>query len=75
MSTGTVSNFDDSKGYGFITPDSGGPLVFVQYADIQAPPYVNVQKTRYKPLEENQRVGFVIIQGPKGPMADVLRLI
>jgi CspA family cold shock protein len=57
---GTVKWFNASKGYGFIAHD-GGEDVFVHYSAIQS--------DGYRALEENQRVEFVIEQGPKGLQA------
>lgn len=58
---GTVKWFDASKGYGFITPDSGGKDVFVHYSAIQM--------SGYAVLDDNERVEFTIEQGGKGPQA------
>jgi CspA family cold shock protein len=58
--TGTVKWFNATKGYGFITRDSGGD-VFVHYSAIQS--------QGYRSLEEGQRVQFEIIEGKKGLQA------
>ena len=59
--TGTVKWFNNSKGYGFITPESGGADLFVHMNDIQM--------DGYKTLRENQNVEFEITEGEKGPAA------
>ena len=60
MTTGTVKWFNPEKGFGFITQESG-PDVFVHFSAIQGDGYRN--------LEENQKVEFDVVQGPKGPQA------
>ncbi|MFL6078017.1 MAG: cold-shock protein [Mycobacteriales bacterium] len=67
MATGTVKWFNSEKGYGFITQDGNGPDVFAHYSAIIA--------DGYRSLEENQKVEFQIVQGPKGPQADQIRVI
>ena len=49
---GTVKWFNNSKGYGFITPESGGADLFVHMNDIQM--------DGYKTLRENQNVEFYL---------------
>ena len=66
MAQGTVKWFNNEKGYGFIAVD-GGQDVFVHYSAIQS--------DGYRSLEENQRVEFDVVQGPKGPQADNVRLV
>jgi CspA family cold shock protein len=61
MVTGTVKWFNESKGYGFITPSDGSPDVFVHYSAIQG--------TGFKTLTEGQTVEFEIQNGAKGPQA------
>ncbi len=61
MSTGTVKWFNESKGYGFITPQDGSKDVFVHHSGILG--------SGFKTLGEGQRVTFSIEQGPKGPSA------
>lgn len=61
MSQGTVKWFNAEKGYGFITPDDGGPDLFVHHSAIQM--------TGFRALEEKQRVTFDVTQGQKGPQA------
>ncbi len=58
---GTVKWFNESKGYGFITPDDGGADLFVHFSEIQA--------DGYKSLREGDAVTFEKGQGPKGPQA------
>lgn len=61
VQTGTVKWFNDSKGFGFITPDSGGADLFAHFQDVQA--------EGFKSLSENQRVSFERSSGPKGEKA------
>ncbi|WP_342116775.1 cold-shock protein [Pseudoduganella sp. OTU4001] len=59
--TGIVKWFNEAKGFGFITPDSGGPDLFVHFQDIQA--------NGFRSLAENQRVSFERSPSPKGEKA------
>ncbi|WP_050451808.1 cold-shock protein [Candidatus Burkholderia verschuerenii] len=61
MATGIVKWFNDTKGFGFITPDDGTPDVFAHFSEIRA--------EGYKSLQENQKVMFDVRQGPKGLQA------
>ena len=61
MATGTVKWFNDSKGYGFITPADGSADVFVHHNNIKA--------EGFKSLSEGQTVTFETEAGPKGPSA------
>ena len=61
MATGIVKWVNDSKGFGFITPDEGGEDLFAHFSAIQA--------GGFKSLQENQRVSFEVTQGPKGKQA------
>jgi len=61
MATGTVKWFNDSKGYGFITPDDGGDDLFAHFSAI------NMQG--FKTLKEGQKVSFEVTTGPKGKQA------
>ena len=59
--SGTVKWFNDEKGFGFITPESG-PDLFVHFRAIQG--------NGFKSLKEGQKVTFVAVQGQKGMQAD-----
>lgn len=61
MATGTVKWFNESKGFGFITPDNGGSDVFVHFSAIEA--------QGFKTLAEGQKVSFEVQDSPKGPQA------
>ena len=62
---GTVKWFNDAKGFGFITPESG-PDLFVNFRSIQG--------TSFKSLAEGQRVSFIAVQGQKGMQADEVQM-
>jgi len=54
MENGTVKFFNDSKGYGFITPDDGGKDVFV---------HINGLKDE---IAEGDKVSYNVEEGRKG---------
>jgi CspA family cold shock protein len=57
MEQGTVKWFNEAKGYGFISRDSGED-VFVHFSAIQGSGFRN--------LQEGQAVQFEVVTGPKG---------
>jgi CspA family cold shock protein len=61
MATGTVKWFNDSKGYGFITPDEGSKDLFVHQSQIAG--------EGFRSLAEGARVEFEQREGAKGPEA------
>lgn len=65
--TGIVKWFNESKGFGFITPDAGGKDLFAHFSEIQG--------SGFKTLTENQRVEFEVTQGRKGQQASRIRPI
>ncbi|HNX82069.1 MAG TPA: cold-shock protein [Candidatus Omnitrophota bacterium] len=60
MARGKVKWFNNQKGYGFITPESGSD-VFVHHTAIKG--------EGYRTLDEGQDVEFDIEKGPKGEQA------
>jgi CspA family cold shock protein len=60
MAEGRVKWFNDKKGYGFITADSGKEL-FVHHSSIEG--------QGFKSLEEGEQVSFDEESGAKGPQA------
>lgn len=59
--TGTVKWFNESKGFGFISRESG-PDVFAHFKQITG--------SGFKTLTEGQQVEFTVTQGAKGPQAE-----
>jgi CspA family cold shock protein len=59
--TGRVKWFNDSKGFGFITPEDGQKDCFVHHSAIQG--------SGFKSLAEGDRVEYDIVEGKKGPAA------
>ncbi|MBA2779243.1 cold-shock protein [Billgrantia sp. LNSP4103-1] len=66
MATGTVKWFNDTKGYGFISPDDGGDDLFAHFSEIQA--------EGFKTLQDGQKVTFEVTQGKKGLQASNIRV-
>jgi cold shock protein len=52
MATGTVKWFNETKGYGFITPDTGGKDVFVHISA--------VERAGLRTLVEGQKVSYEV---------------
>ena len=64
MATGIVRFYNDSKGFGLITPDTGGPALFMNSAEIKGA----------KKVKASQRVEFDVFVGPEGTCATNIRL-
>jgi len=65
MATGIVRLYNDSKGFGLITPDLGGPALFAQAAEIRGT----------KKLVARARVEFDVVQSAQGPCASNIRVL
>jgi len=61
MVTGTVKWFNETKGFGFITPADGTADVFVHFSAIKS--------DGFRTLNEGQEVSFNVESGDKGPQA------
>ena len=61
MHNGTVKWFNESKGFGFISPADGGEDVFVHHSAIKS--------SGFRTLTEGQGVTFEVQRGPKGLQA------
>ena len=66
MATGNVKWFNESKGFGFITPDDGSKDVFVHFSAIAS--------DGFRTLAEGQQVTFDVEDGPKGPQATNVKI-
>ena len=64
--TGTVKWFNDEKGFGFITPESG-PDLFVHFRAIEG--------SGFRSLKEGQEVTFEAVQSQKGMQADKVQVL
>ncbi len=60
--TGKIKWFNNTKGFGFITPDDGGKDVFVHYNAIRG--------EGYRSLKEDDKVEFTVKEGEKGLQAE-----
>lgn len=67
MATGKVKWFNESKGFGFITPDDGSDDLFAHFSAIQG--------SGFKTLPEGAQVEFEATRGPKGLQASNIRLV
>jgi cold shock protein len=66
MATGTVKWFNDSKGFGFITPDDESNDLFVHHSAILG--------EGYRSLAEGAKVSYEPEAGEKGPKATNVQL-
>ena len=64
---GTVKWFNDSKGFGFITPEDGSKDCFVHFSAIQG--------SGFRTLAEGAKVEFDVVQGQKGPAAENVTVV
>jgi len=67
MAIGTVKWFNDTKGYGFISPDESGDDLFAHFSEIQS--------DGFKTLQDGQKVSFEVTQGKKGLQASNIKLV
>lgn len=63
MQEGTVKFFNETKGFGFISPSAGGEDVFVHSSGLVS-----------RNIRENDKVTFELKQGPKGMNAVNVKL-
>ncbi|GBR21870.1 cold-shock protein [Gluconobacter japonicus] len=61
---GTVKWYNSTKGFGFITPDSGGKDIFVHASALE--------RSQLATLDEGQTINVKVVQGQKGPEAAVI---
>jgi cold shock protein len=66
METGTVKWFNDAKGFGFISRQSGED-VFVHFSAIQS--------NGFRSLQEGQQVQFSVVKGQKGWQAENVQVL
>ncbi len=59
---GRVKWFNEDKGFGFIEREDGGEDVFLHFSALN--------QGGFKTVQEDQRVEFIVVAGPKGPKAE-----
>jgi len=57
MNEGTIKFFNETKGFGFITPNNGGQDIFVHVSGLN------------ETVRENDKVSYSVENGQKGPSA------
>lgn len=67
MATGTVKFFNQTRGFGFITPDDGSKDVFVHISA--------VERSGLTGLNEGQKVSFDVQPDARGPKAINLKQV
>jgi CspA family cold shock protein len=63
MSTGTVKFFNNTKGFGFITPESGDDLFF------------HISEIQGSEPRDGDKVEFEVGEGKKGPCAVNVKVV
>lgn len=63
MNNGTVKFFNNSKGFGFITPDEGGKDVFIHQSGL------------IDEIREGDKVSYEVEESPKGLNAVNVKVI
>ncbi|HOA89321.1 cold-shock protein [Propioniciclava tarda] len=67
MAIGTVKWFNADKGFGFIAPEDGSADVFAHFSAIKS--------NGFRTLNENDRVSYDTVPGPKGIQAANITVI
>ncbi len=68
MAIGTVKWINESKGFGLITPDSGGKELFARFWALPA-------GDRSKSVKEKQKVSFDAMAAPDGDQAVNIKVL
>lgn len=66
MLTGKVVNWKADKGFGFITPDGGGPDAFLHVSELGS--------LSTSAIHDGLRLDYETARGPKGPKAVAVRI-